>query len=76
MAKRTLSPSDNGKSGRITLPKGDLELDGAVDPDGNVEKHPVDVRRTSQGRYEVIILDADLQPLEHPESNVDPEAAD
>jgi len=76
MAKRTLSPSDDGSSGKLTLPKGDLEIDGAVDADGKVEKRPVDVRRTGPGRYEVTPLDADPKPIDQPSASVDQEAAD
>lgn len=78
MPKRVLSPSDEGKSGKITLPKGDLELDGVVS-DGEVERHPVDVRRTGRGRYEVVVLDDNLRPLDLQEREhelAEPEAAD
>jgi hypothetical protein len=63
MAKRQLSPSGHGRSGTLRLPKGDLELDGVVDDEGNVEGCPVDVRREAPGEYRVVLLDDSLQPL-------------
>jgi len=72
--RRILCPIDDGTSGKITLPKGELELDGVVNDDGDVERRPVDIRSKGRGRYEIVILDDDLRPLDEPERQV--EAAD
>jgi len=77
--RRTLCPIDNGTSGKITLPKGELELDGVVDENGDVERRPVDIRSKGRGRYEIVILDDELSPLdasEEIESSPEPETAD
>jgi len=72
--RRTLCPIDDGTSGKITLPKGELELDGVVNEHGDVERRPVDIRSKGRGRYEIVILDDDLRPLDEAERKV--EAAD
>lgn len=76
MAKRTLSPADGGNSGKVTLPKGDLALDGVLDDDGNVVSCPVNVQRTAPGEYKVVILDDELQPIDRTSTTADQEAAD
>lgn len=73
---RKLSPADDKTSGRVTVPKEHLERDGLVDEDGNVESANIAVDYNGTGRYEIVVLDEDLQPLDRPETDAKVEAAD
>lgn len=73
---RKLSPADDKTSGRVTVPKEHLERDGLVDEDGNVERANIHVNYIGTGRYELVVLDEDLQPLDPPEAEAELEAAD
>jgi hypothetical protein len=75
---RKLSPADDKTSGRVTIPKEHLERDGLVDEDGDVEPANIHFNYNGTGRYEIVILDEDLQPLDQPEpdTEVELEAAD
>jgi len=73
--RRLLSPADDGKSGKVTVPKGWLEVDGVVDDDGNVERRQVNFEKKAAGRYEGVILDEQLDPLDQGELERHAEAA-
>ncbi|MFB6188584.1 MAG: hypothetical protein ABEI57_01755 [Halapricum sp.] len=75
---RKLSPADDKTSGRVTVPKEHLERDGLVDEDGNVETANIHINYRGPGRYEMVVLDEDLQPLDQPDAENDDllEAAD
>lgn len=72
--RRLLSPADDGKSGKVTVPKGWLEVDGVVDDEGKVERRQVNFEKKAPGRYEVVILDEQLDPLDErqPERQAEP----
>ncbi len=69
---RKLSPADQNTSGTVTIPKEYLERDGLVDPDGNVEPANIHFNYEGEGRYELVVLDEDHQPLDQPD-RADPE---
>ncbi|NEU56743.1 hypothetical protein [Halorussus sp. MSC15.2] len=69
---RKLSPADDKTSGIVTVPKEYLERDGLVDDDGNVESANIHFNYDGEGRYELVILDEDCQPLDQP-NHADPE---
>lgn len=71
---RKLSPADDKTSGKVTPPKEYLERDGLVNEDGDVESANVHFNYNGTGRYEIVVLDEDLQPLDQPEPDADVEA--
>lgn len=58
MPLHRLTPTSRG-SGTVTLPKGDLERDGLVDENGEVEPSQVAVDRVGEGEYKIQVLDPD-----------------
>jgi hypothetical protein len=74
---RKLSPADENTSGTVTIPKEFLERDGLVDADGNVESANIHFNYDDTGRYELVVLDEDHQPLDQPDrDDIELEAAD
>ena len=73
---RKLSPADDGTSGTVTIPKEHLERDGLVDENGDVQRANIHFDYKDTGRYEIVVLDDDLQPLDQPDREAKLEAAD
>ena len=61
---RKLQVADDGSSGKVTLDKSDLEFDGLVDENGDVESACVRLERDGPGHYRVVVLDDQFRPLD------------
>lgn len=61
---RKLQVADDGSSGKVTLDKADLEFDGLVNDDGDVQAACIRLERDGRGHYRVVVLDDQLQPLD------------
>lgn len=58
MPQQELIKANDGQSGRVTLPKGDLRRDGLVDEDeGEVKKTLVNIDRTGEREFRVKLVD-------------------
>lgn len=65
----------SGGSGKVTIPKRFLRMDGLLTEDGDPEEHLVKFDRTATGHYEMRVVDESQLPgIDEPDPQLDQQA--